>query len=84
MNYSVEVNEVAPAYEQVCSTVDWALPTGERLTGPLVVGIYPDEEDPSIFLTQEYGTVQFPASLLPTIIKQLKRAAVIAKPEESK
>lgn len=79
MIYNIETEEVAPAYERVCATVDWALETGERFTGPVIIGIYPDDDDPSIFLTQEGATIQFPACLLPTIIKQLKRAAAIAK-----
>lgn len=77
-DYNIEVNEIAVACEQVTATVDWSMPTGERYSGPLVIGVYPSESNPDLFITQEGRTIQFPAELLPTVIRQLKRAHKIA------
>lgn len=82
MNVNVEVNEFVQSVERVTATIDWAMFTGERYTGPLVVGIYPSDSEPEIFITQEGNTVQFPVEVLKTVIRQLKRAERIAKEQQ--
>jgi len=82
MNVSIEVNEFVQSVERVTATIDWAMFTGERYTSPLVVGIYPSDSAPEIFIMQEGNTVQFPVEVLKTVIRQLKRAERITKEQQ--
>lgn len=71
--------EFTPRGELVTAQIDTSLDTGERFTGPLVVGYYPDEHNPELWIEQEGQRVQFHAPALVPLIKQLRRAAKISK-----
>jgi len=79
--YTTTVAEIAVAAEVVTATLDVQQLTGERLTGPTIVGLYPDanSDDPELWIEQEGRRVQFPCSALPALVKQLRRAEKIAR-----
>lgn len=77
--YTTTVTEIAVACEIVTATLDVQQFTGERLTGPTIVGFYPGDEDTELWLEQEGRRVQFPSSALPALVKQLRRAEKIAR-----
>lgn len=78
-NYIHRTKEFAPRVELVTAQIDTSLDTGERFTGPLVVGCYPYEHDPELWIEHEGQRVLFQASALEPLIKQLRRAAKISK-----
>lgn len=71
--------EFTPRGELVTAQIDTSIDTGERFTGPLVIGYYPDENHPELWIEQEGPRVQFQAAALEPLIKQLRRAAKISK-----
>lgn len=82
-SHTTTVTEFAPKAEVVAASLDIQCITGERLVGPVVVGCYPGSgEDPELWIEQEGQRVQFQASALPALTKQLRRAAKIAQEAE--
>lgn len=78
--YTTTVTEIAPSVETVTATLDVQMFTGERFTGPSIIGFYPrGGDDPELWIEQEGCRVQFPSSALPALVKQLRRAEKIAK-----
>lgn len=71
--------EFTPRRELVTAQIDTSLDTGERFTGPLVIGYYPDENNPELWIEQEGQRVQFQAAALEPLIKQFRRTAKISK-----
>lgn len=78
-DYSATVTEYAPAAETATAIIDVRLPTGETFTGPIVCGYYPDDDTPELWIEQEGRRVQFPAAVLNTVIKQMRRTVAIAR-----
>ena len=78
-DYTATVTEYAPGGEAATALIDVRLPTGEAFTGPIVCGYYPDDDSPELWIEQEGRRVQFPASMLNTVIKQMRRTAAIAQ-----
>lgn len=78
-NHTATVTEFAPRAEVATAIVDVRLPTGENFSGPIAFGYYPDDDCPELWIEQDGGRVQFPPSVLATVIKQLKRAAQISQ-----
>jgi len=78
--YTTTVTEFVPG-EVVTATLDVQVTTGERQTGPILVGFYPNsgDDDPELWLEQDGRRVQFPCSALPAMVKQLRRAEKIAR-----
>lgn len=77
-DHTITLTEYAPKGETTTAVIDVRLATGENFTGPIVCGFYPGGDDPEIWIEQEGRRVQFPASALATIHKQLKRAEKLA------
>lgn len=72
--------DLQPSMEPCTGAVESLHPdTGDRLTGPMLFGFYPDAMQPELWIEQEGKRVQFYADALPAVIKQLKRAAQAAK-----
>ena len=76
-DFTATVTEFSHASEAVTAHVLICLNTGESVTDPILIGFCPDD-DPELWIEQD-GRVQFPASALAEIIKQLRRAARLAK-----
>lgn len=78
--YTTTATEISPSAETVTATLDVQMLTGERFTGPMIIGFYPNGVDePELWIEQEGRRVQFPGSALQAIVKQLRRAEKIAK-----
>lgn len=70
--------------EVVTAAIDTRLLTGESYTGPMHIGYYKEgDDDPGLWIRLEDERVQFVASALPAVIKQLRRAAKLAKEGKS-
>lgn len=78
-DYTATVTEYAPGGESATAIIDVRMPTGEIFTGPIVCGYYPDDDTPELWIEQEGRRVQFPAAVLNTVIKQMRRTAAIAQ-----
>lgn len=73
------VTEFAVAAEVVSATIDMPEITGERFSGPLHIGYYPNTaEDPEVWIEQEGRRIQFRQGVAKDVIKQLRRALVLA------
>ena len=83
MTYQTTQTEFAPGHETVTASIDVRHATGESYTGPLTIGYYQDDNsDPGLWLELEGERVQFVTSALPAVIKQLRRAARMAKEDK--
>lgn len=78
-HHTATVTEFAPRAEVATAIIDVRLYTGESFTGPISFGYYPDDDCPELWIEQEGRRVQFPASVLNTVIKQLKRTEKIVR-----
>lgn len=77
--YTATTTEFAPRIEVVTAQIDVRMATGENFTGPMACGYIPDDHEPDVWIEQEGRRVQFPAAVLNTVIKQMRRTAAIAK-----
>jgi len=77
--HTATVTEFIPRAEAVTAQIDVQVFTGERFTGPISVGFYPNDDSHELWLEQEGRRVQFPESVLSAVVKQMRRAAQIAK-----
>jgi hypothetical protein len=69
--------------EVATAAIDIRLLTGEGYTGPMHIGYYKEDDDPGLWIRLEGERVQFVASALPAVIKQLRRAAKLAREGKS-
>lgn len=75
------VQEFAVATEIVTSTMTLPLVCGEHYGPPLTIGFYPGRAE--IWIEGDCGRQNIPIEHLPAVMKQLRRAAALAK-EHSK
>lgn len=78
------VSEFVPRAEAVTAQIDVRLSTGESFTGPIAVGYYSQHDDiTELWIEQDGRRVQFPADVLQAVVKQMRRAAQIAKEDSN-
>lgn len=72
-----EVQEFAVATEAVTATMTLPLGTGEHFGRPLTIGFYPGQAE--IWIEGDCHRQNIGVEHLPQVIKQLRRAALLAK-----
>ena len=76
-----EVTEFATALEHITATIHMTAISGcEAYQGPLHIGHYKGSDE--IFIESEGHRTNIPAHLIEPFVKQIRRAAKLAKQEE--
>lgn len=82
--HTATVTEFVPRAEAVTAQIDVRHVTGESFTGPIAVGYYcQDKDNTELWIEQEGRRVQFPVEVLQAVVKQMRRAAQIAKEDSN-